>query len=98
MKVVSLSDAKANLSRHVERARNGEPVRIKVRGVPVAELVPVKDAKPGDVEDSELQDLERSGLVRRGLGAFPEELFKPGPAVRGKGAMAALLSERRSGR
>lgn len=99
MKMVSLSEAKANLSRHVERARHGESVRIQVRGVAVAELVPVKtDETPGDVDLSELQDLERAGLVRRGHGALPEEILKPGPAVRGKGVMSALLDERRNGR
>ncbi len=98
MKMVSLSEAKANLSRHVERARHGESVRIQVRGVAVAELVPVTDETPGDVDLSELQDLERAGLVRRGNEALPEEIFKPGPAVRGKGVMSALLDERRAGR
>jgi prevent-host-death family protein len=98
MKMVSLSEAKANLSRHVERARHGESVRIQVRGVAVAELVPVTDETPGDVDLSELQDLERAGLVRRGRGAFPEEILKPGPAVRGKGVMSALLDERKAGR
>jgi prevent-host-death family protein len=98
MKMVSLSEAKANLSRHVERARHGESVRIQVRGVAVAELVPVTDDNSGDVDLNELQDLERAGLVRRGRGAFPEEIFKPGPGVRGKGVMSALLDERRAGR
>jgi prevent-host-death family protein len=96
MKMVSLSAAKANLSRHVDRVRHGESVRIQVRGVPVAELVPVHDSAQGNA--GELQDLERAGIVRRGRGAFPDALLKPGPAVRGKGAMAALLDERRAGR
>lgn len=98
MKMVTLSEAKANLSRHVERARHGESVRIQVRGVAVAELVPVTDKTPGDVDLNELQDLERAGLVRRGHGALPEEILKPGPAVRGKGVMVTLLDERRNGR
>ncbi len=94
--MVSLSEAKANLSRYVDRVRHGESVRIQVRGVPVAELVPVDDSARGDA--GELQELERAGLVRRGRGAFPDAILKPGPAVRGKGAMAALLDERRAGR
>jgi prevent-host-death family protein len=98
MKMVSLSEAKANLSRHVERVRHGESVRIQVRGVAVADLVPVIDEMPGGVDLSELQDLERAGLVRRGHGALPEEILKPGPAMRGKGVMSALLDERRAGR
>lgn len=95
--MVSLSEAKANLSRHVDRVRHGESVCIQVRGVPVAELVPVSDTE-GPVDAGELQELERAGLVRRGRGAFPEAILKPGPTVRGKGVMAALLDERRAGR
>ena len=98
MKMVSLSEAKANLSRHVERVRHGESVRIQVRGVPVAELVPVEGGMSGEAEAGELQELERAGLVRRGRGALPDAIFKPGPAVRGKGVMSALLDERRAGR
>jgi prevent-host-death family protein len=98
MKMVSLSEAKANLSRHVERVRHGESLRIQVRGVPVAELVPVGDGAQGDADTGELRELERAGLVRRGRGAFPDAILKPGPAVRGKGVMSALLDERRAGR
>jgi prevent-host-death family protein len=98
MKMVSLSEAKANLSRHIERVRHGESVRIQVRGVPVAELVPVGDGAQGAADTSELQELERAGLVRRGRGALPDAILKPGPTVRGKGVMAALLAERKVGR
>jgi prevent-host-death family protein len=98
MKMVSLSEAKANLSRHVERVRHGESVRIQVRGVPVAELVPVDSGTQGKGDDGELRELERAGLVRRGRGTLPDAIFKPGPAVRGRGVMAALLDERRAGR
>jgi len=98
MKMVSLSEAKANLSRHVERVRHGESVRIQVRGVPVAELVPVGNSAPGDTDAGELQELERAGLVRRGRGAFPDAILKPGPTVRGKGVTVSLLDERRAGR
>jgi prevent-host-death family protein len=98
MKMVSLSDAKANLSRHVERARHGESVRIQVRGVAVAELVPVAGGAQNDMDAGELRELERAGLIQRGRGAFPDAILKPGPTVRGKGVMAALLAERRTGR
>ena len=98
MKMVSLSDAKANLSRYVERVQHGESVRIQVRGVPAAELVPVDSGAQGKGDIGELQELERAGLIRRGRGTLPDAIFKPGPAVRGKGVMAALLDERRAGR
>ena len=98
MKMVSLSEAKANLSQHVERARHGESVRIQVRGVPMAELVPIRDQSSGKADDGDLRELERAGLIRRGKGEMPEVIFKPGPAVRGKGVLATLLDERRAGR
>lgn len=98
MKVVSLSEAKANLSRHVERVRHGESIRIQIRGVPVAELVPIASDAQSDGATAELGDLERAGLVRQGRGALPAAIFKPGPAGRGKSVTAALLDERRSGR
>jgi prevent-host-death family protein len=98
MKMVSLSEAKAHLSRHVERARHGESVRIQVRGVPVAELVPIRDESSGKLDEGELRALERAGLVRRGRGQMPALIFKPGPSVRGKGLAATLLDERRAGR
>ena len=51
MKQAKLSDVKDRLSRYVERARKGEPVRILVRGVPVADLVPIApDMDTGEVE------------------------------------------------
>ena len=98
MKMVSLSEAKAHLSRHVERARHGESVRIQVRGVPVAELVPIRDESSGKLDEGDLRALERAGLVRRGRGQMPALIFKPGPSVRGKGLVATLLDERRTGR
>ena len=98
MKVVSLSEAKANLSRHIDRVRHGESVRIQVRGVPVAELVPAGGGASGDGDAGGLHELERAGLVRRGRGPFPDTILQPGPAVRGKGVMAALLDDRKDGR
>jgi prevent-host-death family protein len=98
MKMVTLSEAKAHLSRHVERARHGESVRIQVRGVPVAELVPINDGAHGKTDGGDLRELERAGLIRMGKGRMPELLLKPGPLVRGKGVSATLLDERRAGR
>jgi len=98
MKMVSLSEAKAHLSRHVERARQGESVRIQVRGVPVTDWVPIRDESFGKFDEGHLRALERAELVRRGRGQMPALIFKPGPAVRGKGLAATLLDERRSDR
>jgi prevent-host-death family protein len=98
MKMASLTDVKNDLSRYVEQVRRGGRVRILVRGVPVADLVPAGSGAPRDAsqEDAELADLERRGIVRRGTGAFPRELDGPGPRVKGGDAVATLLDDRRS--
>ena len=41
MKVANLADVKNDLSRFVAQVRRGGRVRILVRGVPAADLVPV---------------------------------------------------------
>lgn len=97
MKVANLTEVKDELSRFVEYARRGERVRILVRGRPVADLVPVGEQaeEPGEEwTRAELRLLERKGVIRRGVGGFPAELLKPGPAVKGGDAVGALLEER----
>ncbi len=99
MKTIPLSEAKDHLSRYVARVRSGESVRILVRGVPVADLVPVgagSDA-PAD-EEAELEELERLGVIRRGRGSVPKEIFRPGPRARGRPLSELIIEERRSGR
>ena len=100
MKVANLTDAKNDLSRLVERARRGERIRILVRGVPAADLVPVEAGAAGgdDDEEAELADLERRGVIRRGVGGMPASLARPGPRVKGGRAVAVLLDDRRRGR
>jgi prevent-host-death family protein len=99
MKVAKLSDVKNELSHYVELVRRGEHVRILVRGVPVADLVPIAEAGPdmGFSED-ETARLEREGIIRRGMAGWPRDLDAPGPRVRGKAAVDAVLRERREGR
>jgi len=97
MRVANLTDVKDELSRYVEYVRRGERVRILVRGTPVADLVPVGEQAEEAGEEwtrEELSDLERKGVIRRGSGALPAELSKPGPAVRGADAVRALVEER----
>ena len=43
---VNIHEAKTNLSRLIERARNGEEVTIAKAGQPVVRLVPVRTTKP----------------------------------------------------
>jgi prevent-host-death family protein len=95
MKTASLSEVKNDLSRYVDHVRRGATVRILVRGLPVADLVPVVS---GEVSSEELEDLERRGVIRQGKGGFPSELEKPGPKVKRGSAVDLLLEDRRRGR
>lgn len=94
MKIASLSKVKNSLSRYVALARRGERVRILVRGVPAADLVPADT--DGD-EHGQLAELERKGLIRRGKGGIAPELDRPGPRVKGD-AVASFLRARRDDR
>lgn len=47
MSTFSVAEAKAHLSELLERAEKGEEVVITRRGEPVAQLAPVRSAKPG---------------------------------------------------
>ena len=47
MSSFSVAEAKANLSKLLERAEKGEKVVITRRGEPVAQLAPVRTPKPG---------------------------------------------------
>jgi antitoxin (DNA-binding transcriptional repressor) of toxin-antitoxin stability system len=92
MKTANLSEVKDQLSAYVDMVRGGERVRILVRGVAAADLVPVT-LEAGD-DDAWLADLERRGVVRRGIGSIEEDLLEPGPPVAGSPS-DDLIAERR---
>jgi prevent-host-death family protein len=94
MEMVNIADAKMHLSRYVERVRRGARVRISVRGVPVAELVPLEPASAVD-DDATTLKLERAGIIRRGEGGLPKELLRPGPRSAGRPASEMIVEERR---
>jgi prevent-host-death family protein len=96
MKTVKLSDAKNSLSRYVEHVRRGGRVRILVRGVPAADLVPIAESS-ADIEPH-LRELERQGLIRRGVGRIPDDLLRPGRKTRGRALSVILVEERSGGR
>ena len=64
--IMNLYDAKAQLSRLVDRAAAGEDILIARAGKPIVRLVPVEDALP-----------RQPGLLK-GL-AIPDALFDPLP-------------------
>ena len=47
MSTFSVAEAKANLSKLLERAEKGEKVVITRRGEPIVQLAPVRTTKPG---------------------------------------------------
>jgi antitoxin (DNA-binding transcriptional repressor) of toxin-antitoxin stability system len=99
MKQVTLSEAKTNLSRYVEHVRRGGRVRILLRRLPVAELVPIPaPGETSDRGDESIVELERRGLVRRGKGGVPPEILRPAPRARGRGLSEVLIAERRADR
>ena len=91
MKTANLSEVKDQLSTFVDMVRAGERVRILVRGVPAADLVPIIARQD---EDFSILDLERRGIVRAGEGPVEDELLEPGPRVGGSPS-DALVKERR---
>ncbi len=90
MKSVSVSEAKAHLSRILGWVRAGETVYILDRGVPVARLEAVGGKCP-----EALKVLERSGLVRRGSGC---RRLRASPVPVEGSVLELLLEERREGR
>lgn len=99
MKVASLTEVKNGLSGFVALVRRGERVRILSHGVPVAEIVPVETGRADDrAGEALLAGLERRGIVRRGRGGIPPEIWKPGPRGKGKALSDYIVEERRSSR
>ncbi len=67
------------------------------RGKPIAKLVPLP--RHGEMEDGQLADLIRAGLVRNGSGKLPLGFWKlPRPKDRKGRVLQALLTERAEGR
>jgi antitoxin (DNA-binding transcriptional repressor) of toxin-antitoxin stability system len=98
MKVAKLSEVKDDLSRYVGYVRRGGRVRVLVRGVPAADIVPVAPMGGKAREsDAALAELERQGVVRRGSGRLSREMLRPGPRLRGASIAATVAAERRSG-
>lgn len=87
---VAISTLRAELSRWIERARDGEEVVVTDRGTPVARLLPVNTAPLIDQ------------LIQRGVLSRPHRADRPaarGAArVRATGPVADLVSEQRDDR
>ncbi len=73
MTAVSISDLKANLSRHLREVRRGGEIQVLERGTPVARLVP-----PAEIDDRGIRyRLIAAGLMRPGNGSAATVLDQP---------------------
>jgi prevent-host-death family protein len=91
----TISELKNQLSAYLKKVRAGETVLIYDRNEPIARLEAIEAAS---VPDEHLNRLERAGVIRRGSGSFPPEIFRaPGPQVK-HSVVEALIEERREGR
>jgi len=99
MTTANLTDVKNGFSAYVAKVRRGERIRILSHGVPVAELVPISPTRASaSDEEARLADLERRGIIRRGVGGIPPEIMRPGPRIKGRPASEILIEERHAGR
>ena len=96
MRTATVTEAKNGLSALLDQVKAGHDVLITDRGIPVARLVPVSSTAD---EDAMLARLERSGIVKRGSGSIPPEIFRDPPpeGLGGRPLSELLIEERRSG-
>ena len=93
MVVTSVATLKASLSEILAGVKAGEEVIVTERGRPVARIVPYE---PGGAE---LDDLVRTGQVRRSRSHLPAGFWTgPRPADPGGRLLQALLEERETTR
>jgi prevent-host-death family protein len=100
---VKISELKNQLSRYLRAVKRGEVVEVMERNVAVARIHSVSENQPATADAASTKgDLEfyaeqfRLGVLKRGTGKIPPELFKMPPGK--PGVLAALLAERLEGR
>jgi prevent-host-death family protein len=98
MSVVKVSDLKNRLSHYLRLVRHGESVLVTDRDQVIARIEPAGDAAAMGTDDAHwLDDLERRGVVRRGMGKLPPGWLARRPKVKAD-IVKALLEERENGR
>lgn len=91
MKELGVRELKQSLSRVLRAVGRGEHVRVTLRGRPIADIVPAREADAGD----RLRKLVAQGRVRLPARAHP----RPPRMARGAGSASALvLAEREAER
>ncbi len=92
MKSVNIADLKNNLSRYLNRVREGEEILIRDRNLPIARIVPLNGAEE---LDADTRALAASGQLRLGKGPLPESFWSmPGPRISVKRLVAAVVADR----
>jgi prevent-host-death family protein len=94
MTTVSVTEAKNNLSKLLQKVRHGQSVLILDRNIPVARLEPLDPREPA-AEEARLRELERKGLIKIGKGKLPKDFFKLPRLKFKKSLVEAVLEERR---
>jgi prevent-host-death family protein len=98
MKRARIAELKNNLSRYIAHVRSGGTVLVLDRDEPVARIVPIERAGPGQSPDDErLGRLERQGLIRRGTGKLPDWFGKRKPIKLRGGLLRDFLADRKAG-
>ena len=97
MRKASISQLKATLRACLAWVKAGEEVIVTERGTPIAKIVPV--AAPSAALPASLAGLEQAGLVKRGSGRVPDEVWTlPRPKDPHGLGRQALEEERETGR
>jgi antitoxin (DNA-binding transcriptional repressor) of toxin-antitoxin stability system len=98
MSVVKISELKNRLSHYLREVQRGQPVLVADRHRVIARIDAAGDLPSEQGEDGRwLSDLERRGIVRRGIGRLPRDWLGRRPQVEAD-VVAALLDERQEGR
>jgi len=95
MEKATISKLKNRLSAYLRIVKAGGSVLVFDRDEPVARL---EGVKAGSADADWLTRLEKDGVIHRGSGAVPIELFRKPRPKPGKSVLEALIEERRSGR
>lgn len=92
MRSVNIAALKNQLSRYLNEVRRGEEVLIRDRKIPIAKIIPIRDANEAGMEEL---TLAAEGKLRLGEGSLPESFWSlPAPRVSRKRVLAAVRAER----
>lgn len=96
--IVSVAQLKFSFIRYLARVKEGEELIVTERGKPIARIVPIRHTSvSGGVSD--LQELEKSGLIRRAKKRLSRSFWTAVRLKDPKGlVLATHLKERREGR